>query len=147
MEKNSGKYRKRVTRVLPCLIALALGAGSAMAATGLSDTQMERVTAGGVGGVPSCGGIGCSSLTVTVTSTVTTVPVNGQLTTQSSNTPGGGCQGACTTTAPPSVTNQTTNNGTTAPGSAFYSVQTAPIVTSGLPPVVISGTILSGTGM
>ena len=135
--------------LLTCLIVLALGVGSAMAATGLSDTQLDQITAGDVGGVPTCNGTGCSSITVTVTSTVTTVTQpNGQQQTQSSNTTGGGCTNVCNTTgsAPPPV-NQTPNNGTTAPGGAIFAFSTPPIVTSGLPPIVISGTTLSGTGM
>src|SRR5271167_2408974 len=89
------------TLLAACLVALALGAGTGSAAERLSDTQMDQISAGAPGLLPtSCDGApACGIVTVTSTSSVTTVANSmGMLQTMAKGVPivtcGTGCIGA-----------------------------------------------------
>lgn len=97
------------------LLVLLLGAGGASAATGLSDAQMDQVSAGAL---PTCGGApNCSSVSATSTSSVSTVidPTTGQLTTVANAINEIICGSGCNPSSPPTNTTNTVNNGTSNP--------------------------------
>jgi hypothetical protein len=126
------------TSLPACLLALLLGAGGASAATGLSDAQMDQISAGALDLVPTgCGGASnCSSVSATSTSSVSTVtdPTSGQLQTVANVINkiicGSGCNLSSTRppgapSVPPTNTTNTVGNGTsnpTVPGAAAGTV-------------------------
>jgi len=101
-----------------CLVALALGAGRVSAADRLSDTQMDRISAGtsGLGLVPSCTA-GCVAATSSSSVATEINPLTLKLTTIANVINNVICGAGCTLSSSPTNESSTVANGAN-PGSA-----------------------------
>jgi len=129
------------TLLLAGLIALSLAAGSASAASRLSDTQMDQISAGAF--VPTCGGASnCSSVSATSSSMVATVTnTSGQLETLATAINEIICGGTCSPSSTPPMGAPATpsTNTTTTVGNG--SIGTPP------PAGSAAGTVVSINGL